>query len=121
MSLRAVLTILFFTSLGLCQNSNHGKAGHKSQLSTRRTHSSVTVPTAPKANAANKQLVLLEKDTARTFTAPPKTSHNQPLKAVPPIDKTPAKTTGKQRSAINFNYQQQRTSGHNTNTVPRPK
>jgi hypothetical protein len=121
MHLRAVLSIVLLTSLGLCQNQNHPKSSSKSQVAAKRTHSSVSVPAPPKTNAANGQLTQLEKDTARTITEPARKQPTVSARAVPPIDKAPAKTPGKQKSAINFNYQQQRTNGHNTNTAPRPR
>jgi hypothetical protein len=118
---RAVLLAFILTSLGLCQNSNHATGNKKSQVAPRRSHSSISLPATPKTNTVNSELKELEKDTARTVAEPAKKPQNQSVKSAPPIDKMPARTPGRQKSAINFSYQQQRTSGHNTNTVSRPR
>lgn len=120
MHLRAVLPIFILTSLGLGQNLNHSKTT-RSHIAPKRNHSSVSVPAPPKTNAVGGELSQLEKDTARTIAEPSRKPQTQTVKAVPPIDKAPAKTPAKPKGAINFNYQQQRTNGHNTNTVARPR
>jgi hypothetical protein len=113
MLLRAVFAMLLLTSLCLAQNPTHAPKVKK-QIHPKRTQSSVAVP-APKADPMNKELGQLEKDTSRTIGSPKKAPQQQTSR-VSPVAKTPTK----QRSAINFNYQQ-RTTGRNTTTAVRPK
>jgi len=113
MLLRAVFATLLLTTLCLAQNPTHAPKVKK-QIHPKRTQSSLAVP-APKGAPMNQELGQLEKDTLRTIGSPKKGPQQQTSR-VSPLTKAPTK----QRSAINFNYQQ-RTTGHNISTAVRPK